>query len=472
MSAQVISLFDYFETSRDWTQRELSEFYRVEGALIQAGIQLETDRGVTDEGEPWFVFCRSDTGEAFIHFARVDGKYIAVGSALDQVVEGRDFAALVQEILAGQAWVMAKARNRSNVFLHPSALLIAIVGAAFFHSGEAKAAETTTHVRTEVRRHVLPILIGNFGDKAAPALDAAETAAIVSSVLIEWNRLTPIAPSSRDVLSMVSAASAAELAAPSPLAHTSTVVGDLAVQTFAHDGDPATASQGVWPVAAPVGHPGRRSLTTSVEPGQHGFAGASFCRQHRAGQHQRGKPPRRPFGGHRDQRRSPGCDFEHGRGRDHPVSQHPGRPGAPVRAGHAVDRIDGSGRSWRTPCGRPGLGSFGADSCRRPQRAAPTIAGAPPTVPTTADGHDAQAASPPGLIAIDPHISAAVSQFVAEVSVLDVAVSGHEIILYDGAIFKSLPPGTVLESMTFNFSDGSSISLVGTVAELQHIHWT
>ena len=73
---------------------------------------------------------------------------------------------------------------------------------------------------------------------------------------------------------------------------------------------------------------------------------------------------------------------------------------------------------------------------------------------------------------IDPHISEAVSQFVAEVSVLDVATSGREIILYDGAIFKSLPPGTALESMTFNFSDGSSISLVGTVAELQHLHWT
>jgi hypothetical protein len=95
-------------------------------------------------------------------------------------------------------------------------------------------------------------------------------------------------------------------------------------------------------------------------------------------------------------------------------------------------------------------------------------------MPSTPDGHDGagQPANPPGLIAIDPHVSAAVLQFAAEVSVLDVAVSGHEIILYDGAIFKPLPPGTVLESMTFNFADGSSISLVGTVAELQQLHWT
>src|SRR5258708_38804345 len=112
MSAQVISLFDYFEASRDWTQRELSEFYRVEGALIQAGLQLETDRGVTDEGEPWFVFCRSDTGEAFIHFARVDGKYIAVGSAPHRGVEGRDFPALVHVSPTVQASSVAQARNR------------------------------------------------------------------------------------------------------------------------------------------------------------------------------------------------------------------------------------------------------------------------------------------------------------------------------------------------------------------------
>src|SRR5579863_4682664 len=62
MPAQVVQLFNYLERARDWTQRELSEFYRVESALIQAGMALETERGVTDEGEPWFVFCRADTG--------------------------------------------------------------------------------------------------------------------------------------------------------------------------------------------------------------------------------------------------------------------------------------------------------------------------------------------------------------------------------------------------------------------------
>jgi hypothetical protein len=51
-----------------------------------------------------------------------------------------------------------------------------------------------------------------------------------------------------------------------------------------------------------------------------------------------------------------------------------------------------------------------------------------------------------------------------------VAFSGNEIILYDGAILKPLPAGTLLESMTYNFSDGSSISLVGTATELHNLH--
>src|SRR5690554_6887190 len=40
----------------DWANEDLAQFYRVEASLIQAGISVETDRGVTDEGEPWFVF--------------------------------------------------------------------------------------------------------------------------------------------------------------------------------------------------------------------------------------------------------------------------------------------------------------------------------------------------------------------------------------------------------------------------------
>jgi hypothetical protein len=41
--------------SSDWNQQELSDFYRVESALLQGGLSVTTDRGISDEGDPWFI---------------------------------------------------------------------------------------------------------------------------------------------------------------------------------------------------------------------------------------------------------------------------------------------------------------------------------------------------------------------------------------------------------------------------------
>lgn len=45
---------------RDWTNQELANLFRVKHLLDAAGVICEIDRGLTDEGEPWFVFCRSN----------------------------------------------------------------------------------------------------------------------------------------------------------------------------------------------------------------------------------------------------------------------------------------------------------------------------------------------------------------------------------------------------------------------------
>lgn len=464
MSAQVIPLFDYFASARDWTQRELAEFYRVESALIQAGMGLETDRGLSDEGDPWFVFCRADTGEAFIHFARIDGKYIAVGSALDEMVEGRDFAALVQEILNGQAWVMAKARNRSNVFLHPSALLIAIVGAAFFHSGEAKAAETASHARHEVRRHILPIIIG--GDKATPALDANETAAIVSSVLIEWGRLAPSAPTGADFLPLLSAAVAADLAPPQALSHFSGVAGDVAAETFAPAGDPAAPPATLFSPSAAEAQSAGLTFPAGPEvpaPAEHVLADS-------IGLDTGGTLP---LPAPTPEVTIAAILVEGANSEAVAIIQSANilaelaaQPAAAAPSAVLTGLVDhGQHLVVGPPATHPT--NTGA-SAPTPVAAGTAPAVATPAAPTASDTPP----DPAPLSPVDPHVTAAVLKFAAEVSTLDVAVSGHEIILYDGAIFQHLPAGTVLESMTFNFTDGSSISLVGTATELQALHLT
>lgn len=451
MSAQVVQLFNYLERARDWTQRELSEFYRVEAALVQAGMALETERGVTDEGEPWFVFCRADTGEAFIHFARVDGKYIAVGSALDQVVQGRDFTALVQEILAGQAWIMAKARSRSNVFLHPSALLIAIVGAAFFHSGQAKAGESHDHGRDAVRKHVLPILFQQAADKTAP-LDAGETTAIVASVLLEWAKLSPTIATGRDILPFLAAAGAADLAPATTFARGAAALADLATHTGPHTDLAPPPALITHQIEAQAPAPDLVAPPSVAAPSEHMDVSA------------------------------PAFDS----GPAAPVLALPAAPPisfalvaeiTPTDATQFVETASLASYLAVQPVSiAPSAALISLVNHGVHETLAPPISAAPQPMPAASLPGLPDAALPPTSPAPPPlipaHVMAAVQQFSAEVSVLDVSVTGHEIILYDGAIFNHLPPGTILESMTFNFADGSSIALVGTAAELQSLHLT
>ncbi len=59
MTAKVLPFLRRRAELRDWSAQELAEFYRVESVLIQAGLRVTSARGLTDEGEPWFVFCRA-----------------------------------------------------------------------------------------------------------------------------------------------------------------------------------------------------------------------------------------------------------------------------------------------------------------------------------------------------------------------------------------------------------------------------
>ena len=128
--------------TKDWNSQELAEFYRVESALIQGGMRVVTDRGVSDEGDPWFVFCREQDGEPVVHFARIDGQYVIASPAYDGASRGLDFRSMVQELIARHKLVPSNSDKKSNVYIHPSALLIILVGTAYFKTpSQAKADE-------------------------------------------------------------------------------------------------------------------------------------------------------------------------------------------------------------------------------------------------------------------------------------------------------------------------------------------
>jgi hypothetical protein len=132
----VVSFLNKSSRPRDWSQQELATFYRVQNALVQAGLSVSCDRGMTDEGDPWFVFCRED-GEIALHFARIEGSYFVAGPTLKAAASSKDFDQLVRELLDRHASIRPSSGN--NVFMHPAALLVMLVAMAVFNGPEANA---------------------------------------------------------------------------------------------------------------------------------------------------------------------------------------------------------------------------------------------------------------------------------------------------------------------------------------------
>ena len=136
-SSQVLSFFRPRDNDGDWSQQELAEFYRVEAALVNSGVSVTTDRGVTDEGDPWFVFCREDNEEVIVHFARIQGEYVVASNLTEGVVRGRNFNNLVRELLDSHPYVLPKANSRrQTVYLHPATLLAALIVTGYLKSAE------------------------------------------------------------------------------------------------------------------------------------------------------------------------------------------------------------------------------------------------------------------------------------------------------------------------------------------------
>jgi hypothetical protein len=129
----------------DWSNQELADLYRVEALLVQANIRISTGRGLTDEGDPWFVFCKED-GDVFVHLARTEGSYLLDSPGLGEILHGSAFTVLIERFIQVAA---AKAIPPSNIVtlrprmardsvvrLHPAVMLAALVWSLYLASSK------------------------------------------------------------------------------------------------------------------------------------------------------------------------------------------------------------------------------------------------------------------------------------------------------------------------------------------------
>lgn len=130
----------------DWSNQELATLFRVKRLLDTAGVRNEIDRGITDEGDPWFVFCNPD-GDVFIHLCRIRNVYLLDSPNIVSPLSGRDFNELIgsftrqkllnqddQPNLASHRLVRLK--RDGQILMHPSTMLAALIWTVFLASEE------------------------------------------------------------------------------------------------------------------------------------------------------------------------------------------------------------------------------------------------------------------------------------------------------------------------------------------------
>jgi hypothetical protein len=99
VNERVVQLADVRARRPGWSQRDLAQLYRVASTLRTAGLFLETGSGMTDEHDPWFVFCDAESGEVVACFARISGEFIACSPFRGVSLSGRVFADLLGRFL-------------------------------------------------------------------------------------------------------------------------------------------------------------------------------------------------------------------------------------------------------------------------------------------------------------------------------------------------------------------------------------
>jgi hypothetical protein len=206
------------EARAGWTNDELAELYRVEHALNQAAFAVETDCGVSDEGDPWFVFCHPD-GQVVVHIARIDGLYLLFCLTLPEPLTGTSFVALTKAYVSTLPKPEAMPRA-GGVVAHPSALLSLLVAAAMFsvdafvqHPAHAAELPRASHGDPPLGHPVRPGVVkdavvkafseafaaavwrahGAEGVEAGAAWQAVEQAALGFAALYEANLVTEVA---------------------------------------------------------------------------------------------------------------------------------------------------------------------------------------------------------------------------------------------------------------------------------------
>jgi len=136
-----------------WRPDDLAECYRVVDLLSRSGLPISIDSGLTDEGEPWAIILRDDTGDVLLHMARLDGTFVVVSAAGPIAQRGESLRAVLDAAVQTGGLAMltrhSPSRDSEILRLHPAALLAAFIATALVHTQTSQAALLDAHARRD-----------------------------------------------------------------------------------------------------------------------------------------------------------------------------------------------------------------------------------------------------------------------------------------------------------------------------------
>jgi hypothetical protein len=131
-----------FTTKKEWSNAEQAEFARAAALLRRSGLQIACEWGLSDEGDPWTIFLRQDTGDVIVHVAKIDGRLFATSTASGDVVVGPNLRSVMNTIVRSQPLVLPPSDQASQIHLHPATVLLAFIATAFVWSQKDSDAPT------------------------------------------------------------------------------------------------------------------------------------------------------------------------------------------------------------------------------------------------------------------------------------------------------------------------------------------
>jgi hypothetical protein len=127
----MVAIFRFtLPTRKEWSAAEQAEFVRAAAILRGTGLPIVCETGMSDEGDPWVIFLREDTGDVIAHIAKIDGQVMAASAATGDVVCGPSFRTVMDKVVRSQPLVLPSSSVGDRIHLHPAAVIVAFIATA------------------------------------------------------------------------------------------------------------------------------------------------------------------------------------------------------------------------------------------------------------------------------------------------------------------------------------------------------